>query len=172
MNLWSELPSGLTIGEVIKTLSYVKNPIVLGEHYFITNPITGTGLSPRWDFTSHAFKGNPNAFVVGNKTGDLAAPTGPQDIDWLYLKAIQGELANEVYRTDTRLGQPPASVGQVHSRYFAFSLMNQYQCTPGDTSTTSVKYVSKYCMCLLFLFSCHCHANSLSIGLTGGSVKQ
>ena len=122
MKLWSEAPSGLTISEVIKALSYVKNPIVLGEHYFITNPITGTGLSPRWDFTSHAFKGNPNAFVVGSKVGDLVAPTGSQDIDWLFLTAAQGELANEVYRTDTRLGQPPASVG-LHSHYRAFSLI-------------------------------------------------
>jgi hypothetical protein len=110
MKLWSKAPSGLTISEVIKELSYVKNPIVLGEHYFITNPITGTGISPKWDFTSHAFKGNSNAFIVGSKVGDLVSPTGSQDIDWLYLKAAQGELANEVYRTDTRLGQPPASV--------------------------------------------------------------
>ena len=123
MKLWSKAPSSLTISEVITALSYVKNPIVLGEHYFITNPITGTGLSPRWDFTSHAFKGNPNAFVVGSKAGDLVAPTGSQDIDWLYLKAVQGELANEVYRTDTRLGQPPASVS-LHSHYRASNLMN------------------------------------------------
>jgi hypothetical protein len=117
IKLWSEAPSHLTISEVIKDLSYMKNPIVLGEHYFITNPITGTGLSPRWDFTSHAFRGNPNAFVVGTTVGNLAAPTGSQDINWLYLTAAQGELANEVYRTDTRLGQPPASVGQAHSHY-------------------------------------------------------
>jgi hypothetical protein len=124
ITLWSSAPSSLTISEMIKALSYVKNPIVLGEHYFVTNPVTGTGLSPRWDFTSHAFKRNHNAFVVGNKVGDLAAPTGSQDIDWLYLTAAQGKLANEVYRTDTRLGQPPASVSFHYRWYQGPSLTN------------------------------------------------
>jgi Protein of unknown function (DUF3455) len=86
------------------------SPYILGQHYFITNPISGTGLSPKWDFTSNALAGNSSAFVVGAKTGDLPAPTGPSDVDWLMLKAVQGDLASQIYRTDTRGGQPPASV--------------------------------------------------------------
>ncbi|KAK0495937.1 hypothetical protein EDD18DRAFT_1074972 [Armillaria luteobubalina] len=82
---------------------------LLGEHYFITNPITGTGISPKWDFT--ATTGNSEAFVVANGTGRSPAPTGSQDVDWLSLKKLLGNLADEVYRTDTRAGQPPASVG-------------------------------------------------------------
>jgi hypothetical protein len=86
------------------------SPSILGQHYFITNPISGTGLSPKWDFTSNVLAGNSSAFVVGAKTGDLPAPTGPSDVDWLMLKNVQGELASQIYRTDTRGGQPPASV--------------------------------------------------------------
>ncbi|KAK0192728.1 hypothetical protein F5146DRAFT_516675 [Armillaria mellea] len=96
---------------------------LLGEHYFITNPITGTGISPKWDFT--ATTGNPEAFVVANGTATSPAPTGSQDVAWLFLKKLLGSLADEVYRTDTRAGQPPAS------------------CTPGSEPIT-VKYSAKY----------------------------
>ncbi|KZP25027.1 hypothetical protein FIBSPDRAFT_856406 [Athelia psychrophila] len=65
---------------------------------------------PKWDFTSNVDAGNANAFVIGAKTGDLPAPTGTSDVDWLQLKAVEGDLASTVYRTDTRGGQPPASV--------------------------------------------------------------
>ncbi|KDQ31887.1 hypothetical protein PLEOSDRAFT_1034910 [Pleurotus ostreatus PC15] len=102
-------------------------PTILGQHYFITNPITGSGLSPKWDFTSQgATKGNPDAFVVGARSGGVPAPTGPQDIDWLFLTGVQGQLADQIYRVDTRGGQPPAT------------------CTPGS-APISVKYASKYC---------------------------
>lgn len=83
---------------------------LLGEHYFVTSP-SGTGLSPVWDFRGASAKGNPNAFVLAAKVGDLPAPTGSQDVDWLQLKNVTGGLATSVYRTDTRGGQPPASVG-------------------------------------------------------------
>ena len=83
--------------------------VIIGQHYFVTNP-NGPGLSPKWDFTSSAFSNNPDAFVVAAKVNDTAAPTGPQDITWVSLNSISGNLAKEVYRTDTRLGQPPATV--------------------------------------------------------------
>ncbi|KAF5389592.1 hypothetical protein D9757_004184 [Collybiopsis confluens] len=102
---------------------------ILGEHYFITNPVTGSGLSPKWDFTSHAFAGYPEAFVVGSKIADVPAPTGSSDIDWLTLTNLTGLLANEVYRIDTRGGQPPAS------------------CVPGSAEI-HVKYTSLYCQVL------------------------
>ena len=101
---------------VTSLISKVALYIYIGQHYYVPTPNGGTGLSPKWDFTSSAFKGNPNAFVVAAKVNQVAAPgpTGSQDIDWVSLKRITGELAQEVYRTDTRLGQPPANVSRSH----------------------------------------------------------
>ena len=48
--------------------------------------------------------------MIGAKAGDLPAPTGPSNIDWLQVKNVQGELANTLYRVDTKGGQPPSSV--------------------------------------------------------------
>ncbi|KAJ8515026.1 hypothetical protein ONZ45_g7492 [Pleurotus djamor] len=124
-NVWKLLPKGVTADKVIGLLHLAKTPVILGQHFFITNPLTGVGLSPKWDFTSQgATKGNPNAFVVGARSGGIPAPTGAKDVDWLSLNGVQGGLASQVFRVDTRGGQPPAS------------------CAPG--STTSVKYASKY----------------------------
>jgi hypothetical protein len=76
----------------------------------VTSP-SGTGISPKWDFTSRKFAGNATAFVLGAKTGDILAPTDPAtNIDWLQLAAVQGELASEIFRVDTVGGQPPTSV--------------------------------------------------------------
>ena len=94
--------------------------IIIGQHYFVHNTTGAAGLSPKWDFTSSAFtKNNRNAFVVAAKVNGSAAPTGPQDIDWVSLINVPGkaggELAKVVYRTDTRLGQPPANeIGRAH----------------------------------------------------------
>ncbi|ESK90731.1 malate dehydrogenase [Moniliophthora roreri MCA 2997] len=95
----------------------------LGQHYFVTNPTTGTGISPKWDMTSAL--ANPNAFIIGARSAGIPAPTGSSDVDWLYLTNVQGELATEVYRTNTRGGQPPAS------------------CTPGSQPIT-VWYSAMY----------------------------
>jgi hypothetical protein len=76
----------------------------------VTSP-SGTGISPKWDFTSEKFAGNANAFVLGAKTGDILAPTDhATNIDWLQLTAVQGELASGIFRVDTVGGQPPTSV--------------------------------------------------------------
>jgi len=125
--LWSAAPPQLTPQEVISKLSVLKNPIILGQHYYVTNPITGTGVNPKWDFTSSgATAGNPDAFVVAARSFGTAAPTGSQDIDWVFLTNIgAGKLADDVYRTDTKLGQPPAS------------------CTSGSPPI-AVKYAAKY----------------------------
>lgn len=98
-------------GAVISAAHVIEFPFILGQHYFVTNPVTGTGLSPKWDFTSAAFAGNPAAFVVGSKIDDVPAPTNSAvNIDWLYLTSLTGTLANEIYRVDTQGGQPPTSV--------------------------------------------------------------
>jgi hypothetical protein len=63
--LQTKLPSTLS-GVFGKGLS----TDLLGQHYFINNPLpNGTGLSPKFDFTSASQKGNPNAFVTLKKTG-------------------------------------------------------------------------------------------------------
>ncbi|KAJ7191274.1 hypothetical protein GGX14DRAFT_297519, partial [Mycena pura] len=104
----------------------VEAPNLLGFHYFVTSP-SGTGLSPKWDFTSTGkFAGNATAFVLAAKVGDIPAPTDPTvNVDWLSLKNVQGSLASMIFRTDTVGGQPPSS------------------CVPGS-APISVKYTSKY----------------------------
>ncbi|KAK7044391.1 hypothetical protein R3P38DRAFT_162617 [Favolaschia claudopus] len=121
---WSVLPpkvSATTIGEKLGA------PALLGFHYFIPNPITGTGLSPKWDFTSTGkFKGDASAFIVAAKAANIAAPQdSAKNVDWLMLNNVQGSLATQVFRVDTVNGQPPTS------------------CTPGSANI-SVKYTSKY----------------------------
>lgn len=67
-------------------------------------------MSPKWDFTSGALAGHPSAFVVAAKAGDIPAPTGPPDVDWLSLTNVSGSLATQVFRVNTVGGLPPASV--------------------------------------------------------------
>ena len=82
---------------------------VIGQYYFISSS-NGT-LYPKFDFTSSGpDAGNPEAFVVATKAGDIPSPTGSQDIDWLRLQGLSGELATNVFRVFTKAGQPPASV--------------------------------------------------------------
>ncbi|KAG6823481.1 hypothetical protein H0H93_003586, partial [Arthromyces matolae] len=108
--LWHAAPSFLTASSIISVLHPVGTPAILGQHYYVTNPVGGVGVSPKWDFTSQgATRGNPNAYVVASKVASLNAPTGAQDIAWVQLAAVTGSLATEVYRTDTRGGQPPAT---------------------------------------------------------------
>lgn len=114
LKAWQAAPAGVTIQEVIADLGELNPPFVLGQHYFIVNPVTGSGLSPKWDFTSASEAGHPDAFVVGARTGDVPDPTDPQtNIDWLSLSAVPGlggDLADQVYRLQTHGGQPPSSV--------------------------------------------------------------
>ncbi|KAI0739097.1 hypothetical protein C8Q80DRAFT_1124487 [Daedaleopsis nitida] len=120
----SQAPS---IQTIIGQLQGLSGAPVLGQHYFVTNPVTGTGISPKWDFTSAKFKGNANAFFVGAVKANLPSPTDPtKNVAWLDVGKVQGALADEVFRYDTVGGQPPSS------------------CTPG--TALSVKYVSKYAL--------------------------
>lgn len=114
--LWSAIPSNiLNTTELISKLGFLGNPDVLGQHYFVPNPATGSGTSPKFDFTSARFNGVADAFVVLARTGDIPSPDDKSvDIDWLYLTALsyagQGKLAKSVFRVETAGGQPPASV--------------------------------------------------------------
>ncbi|KIK63400.1 hypothetical protein GYMLUDRAFT_57610 [Collybiopsis luxurians FD-317 M1] len=121
--IWSNAPSSVSASELIELGEILDPSFILGEHYFVTNPVTGSGLAPKWDFTSHAFAGNPAAYVVGSKVTDVPAPTSKSDIDWLELTNLTGTLANEIYRVETRGGQPPASCvpgsPEIYIRYTA-----------------------------------------------------
>jgi hypothetical protein len=122
--------------------------VLLGHHYFVTTP-GGTGVSPTFDFRADSEKGNPNAFVISAKAGDILAPQDPKtNVDWLELKAIagQGALAKYVFRILTIGGQPPASVRsftcpiQCHFVWLEIPL----QCTPGS-APIAVPYAANYC---------------------------
>ncbi|EEB90399.1 hypothetical protein MPER_11403 [Moniliophthora perniciosa FA553] len=90
-------------------------------HSSITTPLRDC-LSPKWDFSVST--GDSKDFVVGARQAGISAPTGASDVDWLYLTNVQGTLASEIYRTNTKGGQPPAS------------------CTPGKA--LDVEYTALY----------------------------
>lgn len=96
----------------------------LGDHFF--QPNGSGGISPVWDFRGASAPDQPNAFVVAAKVAGLAAPTGPQDVDWLQLKGVTGDLASSIYRTHTKGGQPPASVRIFVSHRFFLWLNGQF----------------------------------------------
>ncbi|KAJ6595519.1 hypothetical protein DFH09DRAFT_1134861 [Mycena vulgaris] len=120
---WSAMPASIsatTVGAKIAA------PTLLGFHYFVPSP-SGTGISPKWDFTSTGkFAGNSTAFVLAAKAGSISSPVAPTtNVDWLTLNNVQGALASKIFRIDTVGGQPPAS------------------CVAG-TADITVKYTSKY----------------------------
>ncbi|RPD75481.1 hypothetical protein L226DRAFT_570504 [Lentinus tigrinus ALCF2SS1-7] len=128
-NFWnSVVPGVIPIQAIIDLLHLLNPPNILAQHYFITNPVTGQGVSPVWDFTSSGLlKGNKDAFIVAKGKGSIPAPTNPKtDVAWLDVVNVQGKVADEVFRFDTVGGQPPAS------------------CKYGQDKDLSVKYVSKY----------------------------
>ncbi|KAF9261677.1 hypothetical protein L218DRAFT_1078481 [Marasmius fiardii PR-910] len=121
-DIWNKVPASVSAETALKVLGQIDSRLVFGDHYFTANP--AGGIRPEWDATSGAFKGNPQAFMYGAKAASVAAPTGSSDVDWLYLTNAGGSLADEVYRTYTKGGQPAAS------------------CTTGQTAT--VKYTAMY----------------------------
>lgn len=121
-NVWYAT-TNVTVQQIVTILGLTHNSGVLGQQYYVPNPV-GTGLSPKWDFTSSgATAGDPNAYVIGAKVGDLPSANS-SDIDELMVKAVEGELASLVFRVDTDGGQPPA------------------QCEAGNIT---VKYTAQYC---------------------------
>ncbi|KAA1472028.1 hypothetical protein DENSPDRAFT_880953 [Dentipellis sp. KUC8613] len=124
---WSEFPDDIPITAIETGFRILGNPDVLGQHYFVKNPSGAAGNSPVFDFTSSGqFNGNKNAFILAAKSGDIPSPDSKSDVDWLSLNRVSGELADQVFRVETRGGQPPTS------------------CTPGSSPDISVKYAAKY----------------------------
>ncbi|KAJ7119947.1 hypothetical protein C8R43DRAFT_1112426 [Mycena crocata] len=120
---WNAAPASISASVIG---SKIAAPALLGQHYFVTSP-SGTGISPKWDFTSTGkFAGNTTAFVLAAKAANLTAPTNPAtNVDWLALNNVQGSLASKIFRIDTVGGQPPTS------------------CVAGSADIT-VKYTAKY----------------------------
>ncbi|KZV72695.1 hypothetical protein PENSPDRAFT_628290 [Peniophora sp. CONT] len=117
---WSASPQ--TAQELIDAIG--KRPIILGQHFFIANPAGSGANVPKFDFTSGRLAGDAQAFVVASKVGDILAPTGADDVDWLELNQTSGALASQVFRVATVAGTDGAA------------------CTAGETA--SAKYVAKY----------------------------
>lgn len=113
-NFWNTLvPPAFPIQAIIDLLHLLNPPNILAQHYFITNPVTGQGVSPVWDFRSSGpfFQGNKDAFIVAKGKASIPAPTDPKtDVAWLDVVNVEGKIADEVFRFDTVGGQPPASV--------------------------------------------------------------
>jgi len=89
-------------------------PIIF--HDFIS---FGSGIAPRFNLVE------TGQFTTLKKTGSITSPQGKENVDWLELSEVDGDLAKWVYRTDTVRGQPPAS------------------CDNGSP-TISINYAAKY----------------------------
>ncbi|KAH8828751.1 hypothetical protein DL96DRAFT_1015821 [Flagelloscypha sp. PMI_526] len=129
IELWKKAPAEIDTLKVSSAPGLFTTSQFQGDHYFPPNPKAGEQppIVPKWDFTpvGGAFHGNADATFTGKLKGSVVAPTGKQDINWLQLDVADGKLGKQVYRTDTREGQPPATCSE-----------------PG--SKISVKYVSNY----------------------------
>ena len=109
---WVNLTSEITVQEITAIIPALLSPdVILADHYFVPSP-SGSGLSPVWDFrATQRFHGNQNAFILAAGVGSVAAPVDPaHNINWLRVRKVSGDIADEVYRTDTIGGQPPTSV--------------------------------------------------------------
>jgi hypothetical protein len=81
---------------------------VVDQHYFVNQ---NDSLVPVFDSTSSGpTKGDKNAIFFGKKIEDIPSPDGSENVDWLQLQKVSGELANTIYRVHTYKGQPPAAV--------------------------------------------------------------
>lgn len=125
---WTSLSPEITVQEAAAVVDALITPdIFLADHYFIPSP-SGTGISPVWDLRrSKRFQGNENAFMLAASVASVVAPDDPShNVNWLRLREVSGEAADEVYRIDTVGGQPPTS------------------CAHGQDKDISIRYTSQY----------------------------
>lgn len=147
---WNNTPLGVSPTTALKKESGLTIPAILGDHYFVPNPITKTGISPKWDFI-RTHKQDSKAVVVAARIDGKPAPEGKEHIDWVYLKNVGGDtghLADEVYRTHTRFGQPPASVS-LSSSVLLKSILTCYSALLGDLVFKSNMSLSTVRLCFL-----------------------
>ena len=145
---WVNMSSEITVQQLTAVIPALLSPeVIQSDHYFIPNA-AGSGLSPVWDFrTSQRFQGQENAFFVGVGAGSVVPPVDPaNNINWLRVGRVAGDIADEVYRIDTIGGQPPTSVSffLLSFRERRLLIICPSQCTFGQTKDISVKYVSQY----------------------------
>lgn len=119
MRLGGARQRGAVTAELSRNLG--GNPLTLGDHYFFTN--AAGGISPKFDFTASQRK---SSFVVSKRTNGIPSPQGATNIDWLELGKVEGNIGTQVFRLDTRLGQPAAAT-----------------CTPGSAIAPS-QYAAVY----------------------------
>lgn len=116
---WVNMSQEVTVQEITHIIPALLSPeVIQADHYFIPNP-AGTGLAPVWDFrTTKRFLGNENAIFVGRGVGSVVPPVDPpNNINWLRVANVIGDIADEVYRIDTIGGQPPTSVSILSPRF-------------------------------------------------------
>jgi len=126
-DFWNGSQSGnATIQQLIEELpSVAPAGAILAQHYFIENE-TG-GISPVWDFrATPKFGGIADAVLVGKTLANVSDVNPTQNIPWLHVGKVSGDIADEVYRIFTVGGVPPSS------------------CVSGTTGDISIKYVSQY----------------------------
>lgn len=110
-DFWNGSQSGnATIQQLIDELSSVAPAgAILAQHYFIENE-TG-GISPVWDFrATPKFGGIADAVLVGKTLANVSDVNPTQNIPWLHVGKVSGDIADEVYRIFTVGGVPPSSV--------------------------------------------------------------
>ncbi|KAH8794418.1 hypothetical protein DL96DRAFT_1827515 [Flagelloscypha sp. PMI_526] len=113
LEIWKQAPPEITIDKVNSAPGLFTSSQFQGDYFFFPNPKQGEQppIIPRWDFSAigGAFSGNLDAGVTGKAKATVAAPTGPQDVNWSQFDNAEnsGKLGKQIYRTDTREGQPP-----------------------------------------------------------------
>lgn len=128
-NFWNSSQAGdTTIQQLIDQLPSTDGaPTIQGQHYFNSNASAPGGISPVWDFRAiPSFAGNDDAVFIGEIVGNVSDPNPTQNVSWLHLVKVSGDIADEIYRILTVSGVPPSS------------------CVSGTTQDISVKYVSHY----------------------------
>ena len=81
---------------------------VQGQYYFVEQ---NGSLVPVWDFRSSGEnRGRSNAIVYAKKIKSTPSPNGSDNLDWVELEKVSGDLANRIYRVETVKGLPPSSV--------------------------------------------------------------
>lgn len=89
-------------------LKYHYDIAPFGEYYFVEQ---NGSLIPVWDLThTEPYAGNPDAIVYAQKVNSVPSPDGPDNVAWVELKKLSGDLANGIYRVDTVQGQPLSTV--------------------------------------------------------------
>jgi hypothetical protein len=110
-NFWNSSQPGLvTVQQLIDALpTVVPANTILDQHYFIGDG--AGGISPVWDSrATPKFEGNDDAVFVGKVVANASDPNPTQNVQWLHLVKVSGDIADEVYRMFTVGGVPPSSV--------------------------------------------------------------